>query len=67
MCANSGHNDARKKTIDYYMKGHGLERSRIYLTRTREEAAKHGNNKAKIWLIKEDLRDALEMIRRWTE
>ena len=64
ICANNGHRGAQRKTVAYYMKGHDVERSRIYVRRTIEESAGEGYYKANLWFIREDLRDALETLRR---
>lgn len=66
LCANSGHQGAQRKILGYYMKGHGLERSRVHARKIMEQTAKEVNRDAKRWLVREELRDALVHIRRWS-
>lgn len=63
--ANSGHLKAHRKAVTYYMQGHGLERSRIHAKRMIEEAANDGNEEAKRWLSREQMRKVGALFRRW--
>ena len=42
LCANSGNVEAQRKSVTYYMKGHGIERPRGYIREIMEEAARGG-------------------------
>ena len=49
LSANSGNVRAQRKSVSYYMKGHGLERPRGYIREIMEEAAGGGSKEGTKW------------------
>ena len=43
LCANSGNVKAQRKSVMYYMQGHGVERPREYIRKAMEENARRGS------------------------
>ena len=63
LSANSGNVRAQRKSVTYYMKGHGVERPRGFIREIMEEAARGGCKEAKKWLKTEESRWIYRLLR----